>query len=47
MVVFKIVLGNYEKMLSAFWLLIGTTFMFVGLAYFYKIIKEKGCKEDN
>ncbi len=47
MVVFKIVLGNYEKMLSAFWLLIGTTFMFVGLAYFYKIIKEKSCKEDN
>lgn len=47
MVVFKIVLGNYEKMLSAFWLLIGTTFMFVGLAFFYKIIKENSCKEND
>ncbi|MDD5548911.1 MAG: hypothetical protein PHI79_04845 [Sulfurovaceae bacterium] len=46
MVVFKIVLGDYQKMLSAFWLLIGTTFMLVGLAFFYKTIKQSGCKED-
>ena len=39
MVVFKIVLGDYEKMLSAFWLLLGTTLMFVGLAFFYKTIR--------
>jgi len=28
-------------MLSAFYLMIGTTLMFVGLAYFYKIIIAK------
>lgn len=38
MVVFKIALDDYKNMLSAFYLLIGTTVMFVGLAYFYKII---------
>jgi len=47
MVVFKIVLGDYDKMLSAFWLLLGTTLMFVGLAYFYKTIKESSCKEED
>ncbi len=39
MVVFKIVLDDYQNMLSAFYLLIGTTIMFVGLAYFQKTIK--------
>lgn len=38
MVVFKITLDDYTQMLSAFYLLIGTTAMFVGLAYFYKTI---------
>jgi len=47
MVVFKIVLGDYDKMLSAFWLLLGTTLMFVGLAYFYKTIKESSCEEED
>jgi hypothetical protein len=46
MVVFKIVLGDYSKMLSAFWLLLGTTLMFVGLAFFYKTIKQSNCKDD-
>jgi len=45
MVVFKIALDDPSKMLSAFWLLIGTTLMFVGLAYFYKTIKQSDCKE--
>jgi hypothetical protein len=36
MVVFKIVLEDYTNMLSAFYLLVGTTIMFVGLAYFRK-----------
>lgn len=40
MVVFKIVLDDYQNMLSAFYLLIGTTIMFVGLAYFQKTIKS-------
>lgn len=41
MVVFKLALTDYKSMLSAFYLLIGTTAMFVGLAYFYKtILKE-------
>lgn len=39
MVVFKIVLDDYKNMLSAFYLLLGTTIMFVGLAYFQKSIK--------
>lgn len=38
MVVFKITLDDYTQLLSAFYLLIGTTAMFVGLAYFYKTI---------
>lgn len=38
MVVFKIALSDYKDMLSAFYLLLGTTVMFVGLAYFYKTI---------
>ncbi|NOR58266.1 MAG: hypothetical protein GQ474_07065, partial [Sulfurimonas sp.] len=40
MVVFKIALEDYTQMLSAFYLLIGTTMMFVGLGYFYKMIKQ-------
>lgn len=40
MVVFKIVLDDYTNMLSAFYLLFGTTIMFVGLAYFQKTIKS-------
>lgn len=38
MVVFKIVLDDYKNMISAFYLLLGTTIMFVGLAYFKKSI---------
>lgn len=38
MVVFKIALSDYKDMNAAFYLLIGTTAMFVGLAYFYKTI---------
>ncbi|HIP41444.1 MAG TPA: hypothetical protein EYG90_02905 [Campylobacterales bacterium] len=41
MVVFKVALDDYTQMLSAFYLMIGTTLMFVGLAYFYKIIIAK------
>jgi len=40
MVVFKIVLEDYANMLSAFYLLVGTTIMFVGLAYFRKSINS-------
>jgi len=40
MVVFKIALEDYTQMLSAFYLLIGTTIMFIGLGYFYKMIKS-------
>jgi len=40
MVVFKITLDDYSKLESAFYLLIGTTAMFVGLAWFYKTIQE-------
>jgi hypothetical protein len=48
MVVFKIVLDDYRNMLSAFYLLLGTTIMFVGLAYFQKSMKrEKGEKEES
>ncbi|HQS65644.1 MAG TPA: hypothetical protein PLM93_00470 [Sulfuricurvum sp.] len=39
MVVFKIVLDDYRNMISAFYLLLGTTIMFVGLAYFKQSIK--------
>ncbi|MBD3808537.1 MAG: hypothetical protein IE880_07465 [Epsilonproteobacteria bacterium] len=47
MVVFKIVLGDYSKMLSAFWLLLGTTLMIAGLAFFYKTIRQSSCKEED
>ncbi|MBN2722294.1 MAG: hypothetical protein JXQ77_05695 [Campylobacterales bacterium] len=46
MVVFKIALDDPSQMLSAFWLLLGTTLMFVGLAYFYKTIKQSSRKEE-
>lgn len=45
MVVFKIALNDYSKMMSAFYLLIGTTLMFIGLGYFYKTINESSCKD--
>jgi hypothetical protein len=41
MVVFKIALGDHTQMLAAFWLLLGTTLMFVGLAFFYKMVVHK------
>jgi len=41
MVVFKIVLDDYQNMLSAFYLLLGTTIMFVGLAYFHSTLRQK------
>ncbi len=44
MVVFKLALKDPTQMLSAFYLMIGTTIMFVGLAYFYKTIKETSRK---
>ena len=47
MVVFKIVLDDYQNMLSAFYLLIGTTIMFVGLAYFQKTINSNAKSEEN
>jgi hypothetical protein len=43
MVVFKIALNDYKDMEAAFYLLIGVTAMFVGLAYFYKTISQTGC----
>ncbi|MEK6659790.1 MAG: hypothetical protein AABY36_08940 [Campylobacterota bacterium] len=46
MVVFKIALGDLSNMVSAFYLLIGTTIMFVGLGYFYKTIQESTPKDD-
>ncbi len=46
MVVFKIALDDYSKMLSAFYLLLGTTIMFVGLAFFYKTIMGNKPEED-
>lgn len=46
MVVFKIALEDTSKMLSAFYLLLGTTIMFVGLAYFYKTIQESTPKDE-
>jgi len=45
MVVFKIALDDYGNMLSAFYLIIGTTLMLVGLGVFYKIIKSTADKE--
>lgn len=45
LVVFKIALSdNIENMLPAFYLIIGTTFMIIGLAWFYKTIKQSGCE---
>ncbi|QSZ42149.1 hypothetical protein GJV85_08500 [Sulfurimonas aquatica] len=46
MVVFKIVLDDYTNMLSAFYLLIGTTIMFVGLAYFQKTVTANKVEEE-
>lgn len=46
MVVFKIALDDYSNMLSAFYLLIGTTFMFIGLGHFYKNINEINTKDE-
>jgi len=46
MVVFKIALEDVSNMMSAFYLLIGTTIMFVGLGYFYKTIQNTTQKED-
>lgn len=40
MVVFKIALDDHTQMLSAFYLMIGTTLMFVGLAYYYKVLSD-------
>jgi hypothetical protein len=45
MVVFKIALDDHGEMLSAFYLLVGTTMLLVGLGYFYKIIKSTADKE--
>lgn len=45
MVVFKIALDDYSQMMSAFYLLIGTTVMFIGLGWFYKTIKEASSKD--
>ncbi|MCK9455384.1 MAG: hypothetical protein WCY51_05955 [Sulfurimonas sp.] len=47
MVVFKIALEDLSNMASAFYLLIGTTIMLVGLAYFYKTIQEATPKEED
>ncbi|MDY0233699.1 MAG: hypothetical protein RBS11_06640 [Sulfurimonas sp.] len=46
MVVFKIALDDTSKMVNAFYLLIGTTIMLVGLGYFYKTIQESTSKDD-
>ena len=46
MVVFKIALSDYTKMLAAFYLMIGTTLMLAGLGYFYKIIKQNDTDEE-
>lgn len=46
MVVFKIALDDTSKMLYAFYLLIGTTIMLVGLGYFYKTIQDSTPKDD-
>lgn len=46
MVVFKIVLDDYQNMLPAFYLLIGTTIMFVGLAYFHKTVNSIKADEE-
>jgi len=44
LVVFKIALsGDTQNMLSAFYLIVGTTFMFIGLAWYYKTIIRSSC----
>ncbi|QOY51910.1 hypothetical protein [Candidatus Sulfurimonas baltica] len=48
LVVFKIALsGDVSQMLSAFYLILGTTLMFVALGWFYKTIKLASCKIDD
>ncbi|WP_373071786.1 hypothetical protein [Sulfurimonas sp.] len=48
LVVFKTALSDkVENMLSAFYLIIGTTFMLVGLAWFYKTIIRSSCEFKN
>ncbi len=48
LVVFKTALSDKaDNMLSAFYLIIGTTFMFVGLAWFYKTIIRSSCEFKN
>ncbi len=47
MVVFKIALNDHTQMLSAFYLLIGTTLMFIGLGYFYKTIASTSKPEEH
>lgn len=45
LVVFKIALSGVSKdMISAFYLIIGTTFMFIGLAWYYKTINKSSCE---
>lgn len=39
MVIFKIALDDHTQMLAGFYLMIGTTLMFVGLGYYYKVIR--------
>lgn len=45
MVVFKIAIDDYKQMLSAFYLLFGTTVMLIGLGWFYKTIVSTTVKE--
>jgi hypothetical protein len=40
MVVFKVALKDYTQMLSAFYLILGTTIMLLGLAFYSKIINK-------
>ncbi len=48
LVVFKIALSeNGAEMLPAFYLILGTTIMVVGLGWFYKTIKGCGCVEED
>lgn len=46
LVVFKIALNDYSQLISALYLLLGTTALLVGLGWFYKTIKESGCKDE-
>jgi hypothetical protein len=47
MVVFKIALDDVTQMLPAFYLMIGTTLMFIGLGFFYKTINSSGCSDSS